>query len=320
MADLSEIQIGYIRRSLNQVLNLVPGPAPSGAVEVVRPWCQQVCGVDTLAEVGKRWAQGVRDLGGTLLAVGLAETVRQNRPPTPHQLVMVDLDTVTELAQAVLCLAVDEAEAEDIFRGARLAAQAGRPFPEPERERAAQLAVDVWQIADVLRNTLLVDQETFGRFQDALRSCVESLLPKPAPPLDAGALAAMENHDGSAPQAVMAQAPAPQHTPNQYLMSWREILDALEMKNNPENQRRVREANQRFEGPIALPKKGGQPRVNKATLLTWWNRLEIKFMTQGEGNNTQATVEAQHAYGREGTVVPDISGHVLKRHGKKADG
>jgi hypothetical protein len=54
----------------------------------------------------------------------------------------------------------------------------------------------------------------------------------------------------------------------QYLMSWREILDALELKNNPENQRRVRDANERFAGPIILRARAASP---KSTRLSYWN-------------------------------------------------
>jgi hypothetical protein len=103
-----------------------------------------------------------------------------------------------------------------------------------------------------------------------------------------------------------------------YLMSWREILDALELPNDGESQHRVRALNTQYDGPIILPDKGGQPKVNRDKLLGWWNGLEAKWQDSRQRQvNTQASLQAQHSYGREGTVVPDISGHVQKRRGKR---
>jgi hypothetical protein len=90
------------------------------------------------------------------------------------------------------------------------------------------------------------------------------------------------------------------------------------MKNNAENQGRVRTLNEQYEGPISLPKKGSQPKVVKVKLLNWWNRLEIQFTTSGAGNNTKMSVETQYPYGKDATVVPDVSGHIKKRRTKKS--
>jgi hypothetical protein len=99
-----------------------------------------------------------------------------------------------------------------------------------------------------------------------------------------------------------------------YLWNWREILAALEMRNNAENRRRVREANAKFAGPIALPTKGGQPKACKERLLEWWNNLEKQFDEQEQNAlDEQATLAASYSYGKDETVLPDISGHVLKR-------
>jgi hypothetical protein len=105
-----------------------------------------------------------------------------------------------------------------------------------------------------------------------------------------------------------------------YLFSWRDILDALEMKNDDESQRRVRDLNKKFDGPINLPKKGGQPKVNKEKLLAWWNRLEELWETKEGGRNAEATTESRHNYGRTGEVIPDIGGHVKKRRQTKPGG
>jgi hypothetical protein len=105
--------------------------------------------------------------------------------------------------------------------------------------------------------------------------------------------------------------------PKEYLWSWREILDALGLKNDQQFQRLVRNLNEEHEGPIILPnRRGAQARVNKAKLLDWWDRLEILWETGGGGANTAATVANQHLYGRNGTVVPGIAGHVAARKKK----
>jgi hypothetical protein len=61
----------------------------------------------------------------------------------------------------------------------------GKKVPDTERERAARQVADAWQIADVLSNMLVVDEDTLRQFKEALRSVVESLLPgatvKPLP-------------------------------------------------------------------------------------------------------------------------------------------
>jgi hypothetical protein len=117
-------------------------------------------------------------------------------------------------------------------------------------------------------------------------------------------------------QATTARTPSP---PTQYLLSWRDILDAVGMPNNSENRVRVRNLNKEYEGPISLPRKGGQPKVVKDKLLIWWDHLEILFKTSGAGNNTKMSVETQYPYGKDGTVIPDISGHIKKRRRKKSD-
>src|SRR5262249_12329721 len=115
-----------------------------------------------------------------------------------------------------------------------------------------------------------------------------------------------------------ANPPSPLGLPNQYRLNWRDILEALNLNNNDVNRRLVRDLNEKYDGPIILPRKGGQPRANKAKLHKWWNHLEIKFMTEKGVNSTKTTVESQHRYGRDEIVVPDISGHVRKRKGKKS--
>jgi hypothetical protein len=104
-------------------------------------------------------------------------------------------------------------------------------------------------------------------------------------------------------------------TPKQYCMNWREILDALELKNNEENRNRVRTANEDYEGPIiAAPKQGGQPKVERKTLLVWWNGLIRRWQEiEDRDRDRKATVAEHHNYGRDGTVIPAIKGAVKHR-------
>jgi hypothetical protein len=137
-------------------------------------------------------------------------------------------------------------------------------------------------------------------------------------------LAPAQSKDSQAPpsprQGNGEETPVLTSTPAQYLLSWREILDALDLPNNAENQRRVRAMNKQFDGPIALPKQGGQPKVSKDKLMSWWNHLENCFREGAQKDaDTRATLDDQHDYGRNERVLPNISGHVKKRRGKKSD-
>jgi hypothetical protein len=105
-----------------------------------------------------------------------------------------------------------------------------------------------------------------------------------------------------------------------YLQSWRDILDCLKKKNTRTNRDQVRRTNEQCGGPIAFTGKGSQPKVNKAKLIDWWNHLEALWETGGVKRrlDTEATTEARYNYGRDGTVVPNISGHTQKRRGNKS--
>jgi hypothetical protein len=109
------------------------------------------------------------------------------------------------------------------------------------------------------------------------------------------------------------------------LMSWSEIFAALNephrktvWENNEQIRAKIRKLNQDFDGPIIMPKvQGGQPQVAKHALIAWWARLEEDFINRAgeraqEATSTRATVSGTHEYGRTGTVVPDIDGHVKK--------
>jgi hypothetical protein len=98
-----------------------------------------------------------------------------------------------------------------------------------------------------------------------------------------------------------------------YLTSWREILIALGMRNDREDREKVRNLNTHYAGPIAIPKRGAQPKVDQEKLIAWWNGLEAQW-TAGyqRGRDAKATAEVQLPYGREGIMAPEIGG-VKKR-------
>ena len=107
---------------------------------------------------------------------------------------------------------------------------------------------------------------------------------------------------------------APPPLPLAMLTSWREILVALGLKNNREDQGKVSRLNGRYAGPICIPGRGAQPVVDKAKLIKWWNDLEAKAReAKDRSRDAQATAAAQHDYGRDGVVAPDLAGGVKRR-------
>ena len=102
--------------------------------------------------------------------------------------------------------------------------------------------------------------------------------------------------------------------PKEYLTNWREILITLGHKSNDEDRDKVRSLNKQYNGPIVIPGRGSQPRVEKTTLLKWWNDLEIMFQDQAnQKEGTRLAAESQHDYGRDGVVAPELSGEVKSR-------
>lgn len=103
-------------------------------------------------------------------------------------------------------------------------------------------------------------------------------------------------------------------SPKELLANWREIVIALGMRNNEEDKRKVERLNETYNGPIMKPGQGKQPIVDKVKLLEWWNNLEKLVESQMEqARDARLTVQDTHPYGREGEVVPEISGQVKKR-------
>jgi hypothetical protein len=76
----------------------------------------------------------------------------------------------------------------------------------------------------------------------------------------------------------------------------------------------IKSLNKRFDGPITNKGKGTKPMVYRDELFQWWDGLATKqqeLTNQQQGRRLMA--EAQHNYGRSGTVAPEIGGSVKKR-------
>jgi hypothetical protein len=115
---------------------------------------------------------------------------------------------------------------------------------------------------------------------------------------------------------ITQRATAKSLPPKSYLTSWREILAAVGMANNKTSRTAVKKLNRTYAGPIVTPKQGAQPKADKAKLLEWWNGLEQQFLDeQQRKSDAEATVAEQHPYGKDGIVVPGISGRVKRRRG-----
>jgi hypothetical protein len=171
--NLSDLQIGHIRRLLGESLTFVVTPAPSAEPPVLRQWCQSFNGAESIREVAGRWAKRLKALAEYLFAIGLAKSFRDGRPANYHNLVFTDLNSCEEMAHAIICLAIDAAEGNEVFQRARQREQLETPVPCNEKKTAVKSVADSWQIAEILNSVLLVDPSTFQRFIGAMRSFVE---------------------------------------------------------------------------------------------------------------------------------------------------
>lgn len=150
------------------------------------------------------------------------------------------------------------------------------------------------------------DRECLWQFLEE----VKEDLGKQAKPADDGAA------DSQQPQTATATATSNDEPPKPavYLTSWREILIALGMHDNAEDKQKVSRLNKSFDGSIISRGQGTQPFVEKTALLKWWAGLEAKVQAQQHRQRSEkATVASRHDYGRDGEVVPGISGEVKRR-------
>jgi hypothetical protein len=100
------------------------------------------------------------------------------------------------------------------------------------------------------------------------------------------------------------------------LTGWHEIAAALDMKHN--DREKIKSLNNRCEGPIKNQGKGTQPMVYSDELLKWWNRMAVQEKELSNRRKGKSlTAEAQHNYGRDGTVAPEIGGGIKKRRRRR---
>jgi hypothetical protein len=104
--------------------------------------------------------------------------------------------------------------------------------------------------------------------------------------------------------------------PKKLLTGWHDICAALE---TPYAQREhIKSMNDRFDGPITNKGAGTLPMVYQDLLIEWWNRLAIQAQeSTNRREGAKVSTEAQHNYGREGIVAPEIGGGVKKRRRDK---
>jgi hypothetical protein len=109
-------------------------------------------------------------------------------------------------------------------------------------------------------------------------------------------------------------APARDQTPIQWLTNWREILSALDIRDNMEDREKVRNLHTRYNGPILFPGQGAQPKADKAKLIEWWNHLDVEFTVgHNRDRDSQPTASARHRFGKNGQVAPEIGGSIKSR-------
>ena len=166
----------------------------------------------------------------------------------------------------------------------------------------------------VLLRDAIAENPDADAMQDALEAVLAELRCRGVlsePPPTSPAVEPLDT-EGGGEQPPRSLAPLP--VPEKQLTSWREILVALGMTYNSEDKQKVDRLNETFNGPIVKPGQGMQPFANKRKLLEWWNGLEATVQEQANrARDTEETVKGTHAYGREGEVVPEISGEVKKR-------
>jgi hypothetical protein len=114
----------------------------------------------------------------------------------------------------------------------------------------------------------------------------------------------------------------------EYLMNWPDILNEVGLKNTDEDRRTLRALNDKYKGPIIMPRRGGRPKVDRGKLRPWWNGLESRWVQEEQGRrdseeakgqrgrDRKETTRERHNYGRNGEVVPGIAGHVKPRRRK----
>jgi hypothetical protein len=139
--------------------------------------------------------------------------------------------------------------------------------------------------------------------------------------IDAAAKLAQQQGDASPPTPPSAESTLIPTSdirpkPREMLVGWHSITVALDMTHSDRNS--IKRLNESFEGPIKNHGRGTKPMVFRDDLIQWWNALALRqqeLANQAAGK--KGATDAQHNYGREGTVVPEIGGSVKKRRASK---
>ena len=114
----------------------------------------------------------------------------------------------------------------------------------------------------------------------------------------------------------------PKETPveaNEVLFGWSEILTAVKRPEERKERERIKRLNDDSDGPIHFPQgQGTQPEAAKADLIHWWNKRENAYRDSVDESARKdaelaANMQAEHNYGRAGTVLPEISGSKRSR-------
>jgi hypothetical protein len=177
------------------------------------------------------------------------------------------------------------------------------------------------------RRSFPTEEETIA--DAALRTLAKTVGEKPQAPLFAStpvplvdeAFAArlapvVEALEGFLPVSQSSLADRTTEQPKTLLTGWHEIVAALEMQYS--DRKKIKSLNDRLGGPITDQGSGTKPMVYREDLLAWWNTMAMRqqeLANQNEGRKLSA--EAQHNYGRDGKVVPEIAGAVKKRRRDK---
>jgi hypothetical protein len=124
----------------------------------------------------------------------------------------------------------------------------------------------------------------------------------------------MKQEQQTAQEIAAAEPPKPKT----YVMSWAEILSALDRHDDEATRTKISRLNEKFNGPIISPGQGAQPFAEKTSLINWWNELETRFREEEQKRiDSRATVQDRYEHGRDGVVSPGITGHEVKSRRKR---
>jgi hypothetical protein len=123
-----------------------------------------------------------------------------------------------------------------------------------------------------------------------------------------------EGGQGSTPNTPPETPRSAPANPAVLLTSWHEIIETLKLTHHESSHQKIRAMNTTYNGPILFGAKGKQPEVDGMMLLAWWEQVQKVFQERSQRQIDQdATVSSSHAFGRDGTAVPEIGGAIKKR-------